>query len=276
MTTETMDPGIYPGYPETIYHQRPECSNSRLNTLAQSAEDCRWAMDNPSESSDAMKLGSYVHTSLLETHLVSDRHAVFDGDRRTKAGKAEWLNLTTGIGEDNVINAKQHDAAVRMIDSVSSHRAASAILKATEQRELTVLAEINGLMMRGRLDGWAPTLAGGMIVDIKTARDVDERGFKRAVYERGYFRQGACYRALMREHGHDPQGFAIIAVQNSAPYKTRVYTLLPEVLDEGERDLMRLIMEYSSRVKDNDWSGDDGLAQDLDLSSFAWRELNNN
>lgn len=78
------------------YHAHPAVSSSQLKHMLRTPAHFKASLETSKEPSDAMKLGSLVHTLLLEPHLVDYEYTVMPKfDRRTKQGKARQ---TTKLG----------------------------------------------------------------------------------------------------------------------------------------------------------------------------------
>ena len=74
------------------YDQIPAVRRSALWEIRKSPAHYKWAVENPSEDTPALKMGRAIHMAVLQPEEFPDTYAVMpDGiDRRTKEGKAAW------------------------------------------------------------------------------------------------------------------------------------------------------------------------------------------
>ncbi len=101
------------------YHALERLSNSAIGSLQKSPAHFR--AKDWSKPSKAMRIGSGVHTLVLEPHLASVLLPVAPVvNKRTKAGKEEWAAWEAGLAQDAVRLAADERAI--------AHRAALAIL----------------------------------------------------------------------------------------------------------------------------------------------------
>lgn len=278
--THPTKPGLYPEIREDHYHEIDLVSNSRLSNLKVSPEFCRWNRDNPEDTKDAWRLGSAVHTLLLEPHRFMDRHGVFAGARRSKAEKENWSSMVETFGDSNVIRSSDYENAKRIRDAVYAHDAARGLLQRSTLRELTAIwdqpVKIDGktipVRSKARID--ALEQSGPVILtDLKTTRDNSPQWFAKALFELGYFRQFAQYSRALAANGIEVDHIACIAALNVQPYTVRVYSIPTRAIEAGGRDLDLLYSEYARRDRDDDWRGDGGEAIDIDLPEWAYKRL---
>ena len=71
-----MKPGIYEGIPFDDYLKIDAVSNSLLNEFRSCPARAKYYMDNGSVSTEAMNMGSALHTAVLEPHLFDSRFVV--------------------------------------------------------------------------------------------------------------------------------------------------------------------------------------------------------
>jgi hypothetical protein len=100
------------------YHARPELSNSMMNKLLKSPAHLKYYLDNGQEPTPAMILGTQVHTALLEPGEWTQYARGVEGDRRTKAVKAEHQKLLEQYSPDQIIKHETYDQIEDMVESV--------------------------------------------------------------------------------------------------------------------------------------------------------------
>jgi hypothetical protein len=143
---------------------------------------CRLARDprEPAivESTDAMKIGSALHTAILEPADFVDRHPVApECDRRTTIGKATWAEFQASCrhGAEPLTQAEAAQV-MRGVDAVNAHREARALLSSHAMREGSALVKLNladydGGESCGIYAGARPDMitSAGQLVQLKTS-----------------------------------------------------------------------------------------------------------
>ena len=273
----TPPPGIYPDVPADEYHSWDAVSNSRLSTIHKhSPAHLRHELDNPSEPTPAMALGSALHDAVLLPDVYRERYAVAPPcDRRTKAGKATWAAFCESSAGCTLLTDAQSEAVDGMSASVRSHpRVAELLAHPTARTELSIvwIDPGTGLTCKARLDILADCgewIAG----DLKTTSDAKPAEFSRSVWNFGYHRQAAMYTDALAAHGIDCPHFLFVAVESSPPYAVSVHRMLDEAVQAGRDQIQPLLETYRVCMESGVWPawGDD--VHDLGLPYYAQRQL---
>lgn len=66
-------PGLYDGVPEEAYHALDACSNSRLTLLRRSPAHAKEAIESPTPSTKAQRIGTAAHWAILEPKVYAGR-----------------------------------------------------------------------------------------------------------------------------------------------------------------------------------------------------------
>lgn len=279
------EPGIYRHLPEHVYHGDPRwaglVSSSKLKVLAfQTPEDLRWQMDHPAEGdTDFTAFGSAFHAAVLQPERVDELVAIapFDATPRTKVAKAELAEFEAANAGKAILRPwKQvHDLALldEMVRRVNAHPTASVWLDG--ERELTIVVEINGVMVKIRGDA-LPRFGGP--TDLKSTRSAHPNNFRRQGHDLGYHIQGGLYRRVVRiavEQQlpiHDWAGdggtlgaldieldtvtdFRFVAVERSWPPKITCASLAETDLELGERLVDKALDDWRYCNETGDWPG---------------------
>ena len=230
------------------YHSDPAISASHLHAVSKSP----WTYykrfidpDRPTSApTAAMKIGTFVHTVVLEPDEVAGRYGVIPS-RTTKAGKEKIAALEQRNIEP--VTQTEWDQAHLMADAVRSHPEAAYLLSEGEaERSLwwDDLSYSTPLTCKCRPDWWN----GEVVIDLKTTRDASPSGFAKSCATFRYHVQQMHY---MR--GTKCKRFVFIAVEKEYPFNVGVYELDADAMKLGEahRDAnMRLIAICK---KNNDW-----------------------
>ena len=202
---------------------------------------------------EALRIGSLVHGLVLEPNLVPTLYwfAPMKVDRRTKEGKALWASWQEQCGPDRqLIAADEYADACALADSVRTHKAANDLLSANGHAEATIITELDGVKVKGRLDRYS--LAGD-IIDLKTCDDLDD--FPWTIEARGYYRQLAWYRSLLRADGLAYRACYLIAVEKEEPLRCEVYRIGDAALNVGEKQNQSTLKDLVSSLHTGTWPG---------------------
>lgn len=252
---------IHPNMPAHQYHAHPNVSKSLLDKLARSPMHARAYLDGVREEpTPAMQFGTALHTAVLEPERFANEYAVFEGDRRTKAGKEAYeLLLNAGA---TVINRADYDAIRAMALQIRQHpRAGMFLQNGAAEQSVFWTDKISGVDCKCRPD-WT-SAGGGVILDLKTTEDASPEAFARSVAKYRYHVQASHYL-----EGTEADWFLFVAVEKKAPYAVAVYELDPEAMEIGRCTRLRDLEVYLSCRDFNQWPGYPTDVQTLALP--AW------
>lgn len=245
------------------YHADPAVSASHLHAISKSPYHywSRFLDPNrkPVEPTAAMRLGSLVHTAVLEPDDLLQRYAVAP-DRRTKAGK-EQAERIAAEGMEAVSEADM-TLALSMASSVRSHPAAAALLaQGKAEQSFWWTDSTTGLRCKCRPD-W---FYSSTIIDLKTTADASPAGFARSVATFRYHVQASHYLSGL----HGAERFLFIAVEKAAPYAVAVYELDAEAMAAGNELRLRDIRMIADCQATQEWPGYGDDCQTLSLPKWA-------
>ena len=277
-TDSQLGIGLHENIAPAIYHAFDACNNSSLNTLkAKSPLHCKWERDHPCEQTEAMRVGSALHTLVLEPDLFEVEwecagtcSAILKSGKNAgkpcgAAGRTSlagaWFCGTHGeawqadSAGDRTLTPDQWQLVTGMGASVHGNRDCKNALRAARSREVTAIWQdgLTGILCKARFDALGAN--AGIIVDIKTTTDASEDGFTRTIYDRGYHRQAAHYIAGAAALGVTITDYILIAVEKEPPYAVSYNRLTDEAIECGAAELRPLIELYSHCSRANIWPG---------------------
>lgn len=231
-------------------------SNSMLSVFRQSRRRyfqrfVEKSMPAP-EPTAAMRLGSLVHSLLLEPETFDARHVVAPKcDRRTKDGKAAWEGFVNGVGNKTIIDASEHHEALSIAKAVVMNDTAQSLLQRAGENEVAHYWEcpITGLACKCRYD----RKCFDVIPDLKTSHDSSPRGFADKSASLGYHRQAAWYRHGWTCATGEVLPFVFIVVCTEPPYDVGIYELDEDALQLGEQQNESAIRMLATCHKRSDW-----------------------
>lgn len=248
--------------PASEYHTHPAVSKTLLDKVARSPLHARAYLDGVAEEpTAAMLFGTALHCAALEPGRYIKEYAAFEGDRRTKEGKARYEELKANGYQ--VLSIADADAISSMATAIRNHQIAGPLLL-DGQAEVSAFWDHGhtGLECKCRADWWRES--DETIVDIKTTEDAGASAFARSVAAYRYHVQAAHYTV-----GLNAKRFIFVAVEKKAPHAVAVYELDADAMREGRRLRDRDIDQYASCVEFNTWPGYPAEIQKLSLPAWA-------
>jgi len=276
-----MKTGIYSGISNDDYHGGVGVSKSGLDVLARSPLHYWAKYIDPNrerkEPTPAMKLGTAIHTAVLEPDEFSKRHMVAPVvDRRTKDGKATWEQFVAdaeAAGAD-LISAEDFATCQAISQQVRQHPTARKVF-ANGTPELSAYwtdAE-TGLLCKCRPD-W---LGLPLIVDLKSTEDASAEGFAKSAWNYRYWVQAAWYvDGIEQATGQRPDAFVFAAFEKSAPYACAFYFADEAMLDMGRREYRKQLRVLAECKAADKWPGYPTDVLPLGVPAWALKAANDN
>lgn len=257
-----MTATIIQGMSSEDYHSHTAVSKSVLDKIARSPLHCRAYLDGVrQEPTAAMLFGTALHSAILEPELFDAQYAVFEGDRRTTAGKQAYADLVAR--NKSIISSTDSDAISSMTAAVRSHPVASWLLRDGRAEDSVFWTDDeSGLQCKCRPDWWRND---GIVVDVKTTEDASPAGFAKSVAAFRYHVQAAHYMA-----GTGANRLLFIAVEKKAPYAVAVYELDSVSLEVGEMIRRADLTTYAMCQDAGEWPGYSSVVELLSLPAWAF------
>jgi len=227
--------------PATDYHKIEALSASGAKSLLRSPAHFVAMKETFKEPTPAMRLGTAVHTMILEPELFDAEIAVMPKfDKRTNLGKKaieEWAEEQKG---KCIIDHYQHERAKQIAESVWAHPFFKERVH-SGKAEQTLLWEQYGVQCKARLD----YCRDNTIFDVKTCQDASPEGFAKQIANFQYHVQAAHYSmGFRRIKGEKLDRFIFIAVESDFPHMVGVYTLDRTSLMAGQMKMEAAAKAY--------------------------------
>lgn len=256
----TPKPGFYENIPFDTYKEWEAVSNSRISLLKRSPRHFQHGFG---EETEAMRLGTLVHTGVLEPLAIAQRYVFMPDYSKhpgnvTKTGARSFASTTTFVQsmeeqfrslhfDKQIVTKDQFDVMVGIAEAMCDCHAAKELLRDGKSELSLVWEDRSGLLCKCRLDFLKP----GDVVDLKTCPDA--AGFERSIARYGYHRQMAFYLRGLEAHGFDDVRPWLIAVEKSAPFGVRCAPVAEEALAVGRREIDELLSLLVYCQKSNVW-----------------------
>lgn len=267
--------GIFTDLPAETYHKAPGFSHSMSKNMEPPARLPAYLAEKR-EVTSAMKLGTLVHTSILEPEKPLTGLAV----------KPEWMSFTTREGkwwrEDQQkagLEILTQDEWATLNGTVASIRQHSLCqpLFAEGTAEVSIFKNftLGGTLLRKSRMDWVPT-GGNCLVDIKTCLDVSDDGFSKTMYEMGYYTQAAYYLDIWNDShplNDQKECFCFIAVEKFPPYLSRCIVLRTEAIKRGREVNLRRMQAAMECYERGFWPGYAETFTALDIPGWAHGKL---
>ena len=243
------------------------------------------------EESDAMRLGTGIHTLLLEPEEFEARYVVMpdfendpenmrapkrkdepDEDRRTNSRATKYYKSKAAAFYDanmgrTVLKRDQYDQALCCIEAIRARPYMSEIVDQCD-KEVTLLGEIGGVPFKGRID--LLRTKRPLIVDLKTTADCSKHAFGRVFARLHYDMKLAIYRELVRQNlGKSPE-VAIITQETSGDFDNAYVPVPSIVLDNAWSRVEMVLMQYIKAEQTGIWPGVDGGKDRYELAMPQW------
>ena len=207
-----------------------------------------------------MRLGRAIHAATLEPDVFPLEFVVFDGPRR--AGK-EWEEFALVNAARTVLKRDEYETALDVRDAVRAHKAARRLLRfGKPEVSIQWTDPQTRIKAKARLDWLAP---GGVLVDLKSTRDIDARTFGRLATSTGYVQQLAFYRMGLTANGAKDAPVYVVAVEADEPHDVAVFQLDDDVLYAGEEMVRELLAKLKDCRRKRRWPGRYETVQPLDV-----------
>lgn len=251
--------GVHEMISNADYHADSAISASHLHAISHSPHNYFKKYLDPnrpaSEPTYAMRLGTFVHTAVLEPDELDARYAVCS----TRKGSTNYNRLVEkGI---EPVTQSQWDQALAMCDSVRKHPEVSWLLSdGKAEQSVWWVDEQFGLRCKCRPDWWN----GDIVIDLKTTQDASPKGFASSVAHWRYHVQQMHYLK-----GTKAARFVFVAVEKEYPFNVGVYELDNEACGLGEELRQRDMNRIKSCKESNEWPGYSEDISTLSLPNYA-------
>ena len=210
------------------------------------------------QTTDLVK-GHATHAAVLEPKVFERDFAAMPrfGDFRTKAAREQRDQWLDEHKSRITLTPDEYAESVSMRDAVMSDPATSQFFTGKGQNELTLTwtDDETGLACKARVDRVTFYHNYPALVDLKTARGIDDRDCEKAIATYNYHIRMAWYLdALMAFKPGDFRVF-LVWVEKGAPYFCRYTELEDDPLREGRLQYRKLLNLHAECLKANHWQG---------------------
>lgn len=265
-----MNPGIYANIDWDEYRALPYPSPSTLKKGLRSMRHLKRALDGeiPPPSPDAVAVGQAVHCIIAGEEdrlaVMPDWHldplnvtgtgkpSESKSTKFYKESKEAWL---VENGQRSILSEVQLATAKKIVRLLRENQAANQLFESSKH-ELTVIADIDGVRCKTRIDGADPSSL--RVWDIKTTGDIEPRALYRQSKKMGYFFQFAFHLMACAAAGKNRfviDRYDIIAAEVGGDYDCGVVEVPMQLLDDWTAKVKRVLREYKQAKESGVWPG---------------------
>lgn len=264
----TFKDGIHQISNEDYHADREYISSSGLKLFPYKKDEyiARYQIAEKEEESEAMMMGTAIHTMLLEPELFESKYIVTpEGLNRTyKKDKEIFKELTCRALEKDmtILKFEQLELIRKACLSVNKHPDASKLLK-DSIKESSFFLEHDGLKQKVRADA----IQRNIIADLKTIDSIDN--FSDNVIKFGYHFSAVMYKEIISAATKSKMNFVFIVVQKKYPYTCIIRQLSEELTQLGESQYQKAKKSYREIQETGEWD----LIQEVQVP--RWFNKNN-
>lgn len=264
------------------YHRSPRIGRSGLQLFARSPRHYWAEYLDPNrvwkEPTKAMRIGTALHSAVLEPETVKEKIAIEPDRWPTKAEcgvsiEQQKLEFYQQNRRKTILTSTEQSLVKSMYTAVMSHPVAVELLGRRGEIEKVGLFDhpLTGSPSKIKPDKYI--LDENLVIDLKTTDDASAGSFAKSCVNYWYHVQSAWYLdGLHAINGVMPRGFVFIAVEKEPPYAVAIYYAPPEMIELGRKIYQRHLVAYEKCRQADDWPGYPEEFQPINLPFWAYKQ----
>ena len=277
---EDPEPGIYEDVPMEHYVPANALGSGQMSTMLGGPANFLHEQEKENTESEAAKEGTAIHALSIEGVLAyKAQYGVFDGDRRTKAGKVAYKEVL----DSGLIPLKPEQAEMigQCAATIETHPEVQRIQAMATGRELTVVwmepvevgpSDIRPLKCKCRFD-WVGETWGADLKTLAPPR-FGSKTFRDAIpgliEERRWYVTVPYYmRGFLSAFGKPCSDFYLVLARRGAGYEHEVVRLSHRDLTLGNETVSSLLRDIVLCDAAGEYPATTGLVQDVELGKWA-------
>lgn len=254
--TFKLEPGINKCSNSQYHSDKTRLSSSDFKLILKSPEEFKNKVPD-TEDKPYFVEGSYVHTLILEPHLIDVEYAIYEGNYRR--GKAFDEFKTANPGKD-IITQAQVDRCLQYHQQYLDLAGRAHLIKGGES-EHTIAGNYANIPVKVRCD--YINIDQGYIVDVKTSSfPVDHLGFSETVEKYRYDLSAALYLEITEAYYKKKFDFYFLCI-GKRDGQAHLYKLSDWSREVGKASLDKAALIYKNCLTTGNWS--DKLVEDYEI-----------
>ena len=223
---------------------------SEVKKLALSGKQYIHAVNNPTEATSVMLVGSVVHLLTLGPRPGASPLVCYPG--KTRQGKA-WTDFEAENVGAEILTAPEWARAEAIADAVKADPLAQARLSGA-RFEVPLEWDEEGL--KCSTSGIDIVTADGALGDLKTTSTTFPDAWTRHAFKMLYPQQMAWYRRGARANGIDcSRGLFLLGVETNAPFEVVDLELTDGMIDFADRTVSLWLEKLRTYKESDQWPG---------------------
>ncbi len=256
------------------YHADKTSFSSSLIKQMDLPAQARYSMLNQQEYKDCFRIGTAIHTYILEMpKFVNEFIVGIDQPRRSKSDKLIWSRWFDDRGANgefitsfkaadwykefekstgkNIITKDELSKIVNMAEAVKNNKIAHSLLKdGMPEQSIFWTDEETGLNLKVR-----PDYLSSSISDLKSINEVDDKSIWNACNNFKYHISTAMYQDGVMQLTGDYRPFIFIFVSKNAPHFLRCVEMSNAQAEDGHNQYRDNLRKLADCLNKNDWPG---------------------
>jgi exodeoxyribonuclease VIII len=197
--------------------------------------------------------GSYVHSLILEPHMVAEEYAISQSFHRRGPEWTSFVEQNESTGK--ILLSKAQDKRCRTYLQAFERNPLAVDLVKEGKAEYSICANIDGVNLKMRAD-WI-NVEEGYIADVKTSQfSVERDSFKMTMDKYKYPLSGALYAMIAEKHFGKPFDFYYIAISKS-DLECRVFKTSEDTMSRGMFEVKKALSIYKECMETGNWDSPD-------------------
>lgn len=220
------------------------------------------------EKSDALDLGSAIHTMLLEPELFSKTYAVMPSiNRRTTKGKEQYALFTQENSAKVVLTQEQYNKAYAMTHHARQHDIVNTLLEDAQfEKSIYWTDKETGLQFKVRPDIWS----NKMIVDLKTTKELNPWSYVGSAYKYGYYLQCGMFFEACEAIGRPIDMFVHLVIEKEEPYVPTVFVMDEKAIEFGREQFNTYKRKIKECMDSDKWPA--YSVQEISIPKYAMND----
>lgn len=298
-----MNPGIHYGISNDEYHSGPGISKSGLDLIEISPLHYwdRYLRPRTEEELAAQeeqkkhyKIGTAIHTAILEPDTFHDRYIVLPEDAPKRPTKAQykakkpsdetlyaigwWETMDATLAEKGaeILTKEELEICSAVAGSTQASRIGKRVFSEPGVAEVSVYWEDpeTGVLCKCRPDWLLTPHSTPAILDVKSTKSAHPEEFARSAFNYNYHVAAAWYLdGYELATGERPDSFMFLAIEKVSPWACAWYFADEGMIEAGRRQYRKALNTYADCLQKNGWPGYSDKLLGLSLPRWAEAQL---
>jgi len=259
--------------PMSEYLSHEGIGSSTLKNILSSPRDYKYALEMPKKETKPQMLGTFIHTYMLERHLMKDEYMIQPedwGPLTKNPGYSLWKEFKQNAEEQGKkpIKYKDGEFALRLNREMDDHEPLKDILS-NAKSEVSFYTNIDGVPVKSREDLWCPDYKS--VWDVKScSKDIDDDSLSKVIFNNGYHFSAAHHMQVMKLCGVEVETWGWIFVSTGTPCPHIIIKeASEELIEAGLRDWHYAFNRLIESLETDSWDGYSKEIEKIGLPYFA-------